>query len=50
MARYNAAGPNYSEWRFWQQTDSGWIKGCNRTVDINVFNGSYKDLLLYLRR
>lgn len=50
MARYNNAGPDYQQWRFWQQTESGWIKGCNRTVDINVFNGSYKDFQQYLKR
>lgn len=50
MARYNKVGPDYKQWRFWQQTESGWIKGCNRTVDINVFNGSYNEFLQYLKK
>lgn len=50
MARYNNVGPDYSDWRFWQQTDRGWIKGCNRTVDVNVFRGNYQEFLQYLKR
>lgn len=49
MARYNDAGPDYSQWHFWQQTEKGLIGGCKRTVDINVFKGSFKDFQQYIK-
>jgi lysozyme len=47
LAWYDANGdPNTinSEWIFWQFTDNGKIKGIENTVDVNIFNGSLKDL------
>lgn len=32
-------------WTFWQHTDVGKVDGIDGFVDINVFNGSYEDLL-----
>jgi lysozyme len=32
-------------WRFWQHTDTGQLPGINGNVDLNVYNGSYYDLL-----
>ncbi len=33
------------EWKFWQHTDVGKLPGIKRYVDLNVYNGSYYDLL-----
>jgi len=33
------------EWAFWQHTDAGHIDGINGYVDVDLFNGGYKDLL-----
>lgn len=33
------------EWKFWQHTDSGLLPGIKGNVDLNVYNGSYYDLL-----
>ena len=32
-------------WTFWQHSDRGHVDGINGEVDVNVFNGSYEDLL-----
>lgn len=32
-------------WRFWQHTDTGQLPGIKGHVDLNVYNGSYYDLL-----
>ena len=32
-------------WHFWQHTDAGKIDGVKGYVDINVFNGTYEDLI-----
>lgn len=32
-------------WRFWQHTDTGQLPGITGKVDLNVYNGSYYDLL-----
>lgn len=33
------------EWKFWQHTDAGKVDGIKGNVDVNLFNGSYQDLL-----
>ena len=33
------------KWHFWQHTDAGRVEGIKGFVDINVFNGTYDDLL-----
>ncbi len=33
------------EWKFWQYTDVGHLTGIQGYVDLNVYNGSYYDLL-----
>ncbi|MEZ4368293.1 MAG: GH25 family lysozyme [Kofleriaceae bacterium] len=35
----------WSDWAFWQYTDSGSVDGIAGGVDVNVFNGSMADLL-----
>ena len=32
-------------WTFWQHSDRGHVDGIKGEVDVNVFNGSYEDLL-----
>lgn len=32
-------------WRFWQHTDTGQLPGIKGNVDLNVYNGSYYDLI-----
>jgi lysozyme len=34
----------YRQWKFWQHTDQGFVDGIPAKVDINVFNGSLKQL------
>lgn len=33
------------KWYFWQHSDRGRVDGIDTDVDVNVFNGSYQDLL-----
>lgn len=33
------------EWLFWQFTDKASLKGIETNVDVNIYNGSYPDLL-----
>ena len=33
------------QWKFWQHTDVGRLPGIDRYVDLDVYNGSYYDLL-----
>lgn len=33
------------KWRFWQHTDTGQLPGIKNNVDLNVYNGSYYDLI-----
>lgn len=33
------------DWRFWQHTDAGRLPGIRTNVDLNVYNGSYYDLI-----
>lgn len=33
------------KWAFWQHTDAGRVDGIKGYVDVNLFNGEYKDLL-----
>lgn len=33
------------EWKFWQHTDAGRLPGIKGNVDLNIYNGSYYDLL-----
>ncbi len=49
-AQYSSAAcPNipapWSDWAFWQYTDSGSVDGIPGNVDMNRFNGTYDDLL-----
>jgi GH25 family lysozyme M1 (1,4-beta-N-acetylmuramidase) len=37
-------------WTFWQYSDRGRIEGFSGDIDHNVFNGSYDDLLNFIRR
>lgn len=32
-------------WRFWQHTDTGKLPGINGNVDLNVYNGTYYELM-----
>ena len=36
------------EWHFWQHTDAGKLPGIKGFVDLNIFNGSYYDLMQVL--
>lgn len=54
IARYNDSGPSVGiNWTFWQKTDHGFVNGIkenNKFVDINCFNGSYKDLEQFVKK
>lgn len=46
IAHYYVDSLQYKgEWKFWQHTDAGKIEGINHYVDVNLFNGSYEDLV-----
>ena len=32
-------------WKFWQHTDAGRLPGIRGNVDLDIYNGSYYDLL-----
>jgi len=38
----------WSDWTFWQYTGSGEVKGVETIVDINIFDGTYNDLLTFI--
>lgn len=45
IAHYYTKDLGYDgEWKFWQHTDVGHLKGVKGYVDLNVYNGSYYDL------
>jgi len=45
IAHYYIKQLNYKgEWKFWQHTDRGRLKGINGDVDLNVYNGSQYDM------
>lgn len=35
-------------WKFWQHTDAGRLPGIKGYVDLNIYNGSYYDLIKML--
>lgn len=46
IAHYYESKLKYSgDWAFWQHTDAGRVDGIKGYVDINLFNGDYKDLV-----
>ena len=48
IANYGASCPKmasgFSKWSFWQYSDEGSVSGISGDVDLDVFNGSLKDL------
>lgn len=49
IAHYYVDALNYKgSWRFWQHTDYGTVPGIESNVDLNVFNGTLKELDNYL--
>lgn len=49
IARYGAE-PSARHWEIWQLTDKGRCDGINHAVDIDIFNGTYSDLVEYVRK
>ena len=48
IAHYSVDALSYDgPWQFWQHTDYGTVPGIEENVDLNVFNGSWNDLLRY---
>jgi lysozyme len=52
VANYGVETPalpaDWSEWRFWQYSDTGRVAGVSsQNTDLNWFNGSHEDLLAY---
>lgn len=46
IAHYYVDSLEYKgDWKFWQHTDAGKVDGIKGNVDINLFNGTYEDLL-----
>ncbi len=41
--------PDERKWTFWQYTSRGRISGIQTYVDLNVFDGSEKDLLVLVK-
>ncbi len=47
IAHYYVDSLSYKgDWHFWQHTDAGRVDGIKGYVDINVFNGSFEQLML----
>lgn len=46
IARYHNVLPSH-EWKFWQSTNAGHLNGYIGDIDVNVFNGGYKEFLKY---
>ena len=49
IARYGAE-PSARHWELWQLTDKGRCDGISHAVDVDLFNGTYGDLLEYVRK
>jgi GH25 family lysozyme M1 (1,4-beta-N-acetylmuramidase) len=51
IAHYTSLCPDvpgpWSQWTFWQNTDTGHVSGISGDVDLDKFNGSYADLLAF---
>ncbi len=48
IAHYNVASPLtgvWSEWNFWQYSETGTVPGINYATDLDVFNGTMSELL-----
>ncbi len=46
IAHYYVNSLQYEgEWKFWQHTDVGRVDGIRHYVDVNLFNGTYEDLM-----
>ena len=46
IAHYYVDSLTYTgEWKFWQHTDAGKVSGIKGFVDVNLFNGTYEDLV-----
>jgi lysozyme len=46
IAHYYVSEVKYKgKWNFWQHTDAGSLPGIKGNVDLNIFNGTYYDLL-----
>ncbi len=46
IAHYYVEKVEYQgKWKFWQHTDVGKLPGINGHVDLNIYNGSYYDLM-----
>ena len=49
IAHYYVDSVRYQgEWKFWQHTDVGTLPGIDEKVDLNVFNGSSRELGTFL--
>lgn len=53
VAHYNVASPTipqgWSNWEFWQHSQSGSVSGVTGSVDLDWFNGSLSDLMAFLK-
>src|SRR5262249_59097656 len=51
VANYGVTCPSmptsFSEWKFWQYTDSGSVSGISGAVDLDQFNGTLGDLMAF---
>lgn len=46
LAHYNVKKPRYlGDWKIWQYTKTGKVKGIKGNVDLDIFDGTYEDLL-----
>lgn len=51
VANYNYYVENIdNDWNFWQFTDKGSVYGIKEFVDVNIFNGSKKELLQLVKK
>lgn len=50
ITRFRQAGPENEDWKIWQMTENGRMKGYNGNVDINMYKNDYKSFISFLRQ
>ena len=48
ISRYNDQGPDNKDWKIWQFTEKGSIRGYAKAIDINIYKDDYTAFQKYL--
>ena len=49
VARYNVVEPSYSDWQFWQKSETARMRGYAGDIDVNLFRGNYYSFDSYIK-